>query len=212
MQDRPYVTNFQVEYRDEGMSFGRGTRSNVFGGGNRIIAKVEMELPPDTDPNVFLSKLKGDEMWSGIPAGSSDQATAALRHQLEGARQAAKDAEEKANEIARSLVTRETEIAQLKATASRHPDTEALLTLRRRMNVAIQAIEDTGLARELYEEVVREWSHTIAEGASFTQAEGDDLVERLVQFIQYIDTARATRKAETKPAVKPSSKKKDQLF
>lgn len=211
MQDRPYVTNFQVEYRDGSMDH-TGVGRTTFAGRARIIAKVEMELPPDTDPNVFLNKLKGDEMWSGIPAGSSDQATAALRHQLAGARRAAKDAEEKANEIARSLVTRDTEIAALKAVAAHHPDTEALLTLRKRMNVAIQATEDAGLARQLYEEVVREWSHLIAEGASFTQAEGDDLVERLVQIVQYIDTARATLKAEKKPAVKPTRKKKDQLF
>lgn len=198
MQNRPYVTSFKIDHF-------------VGSGRSETTAKIEIRLPFSTDPSELLAKLKGDELWSGVSAGAvPDSTTAALRHQLEQARQAAKDSEERANEIARSLVAREIEIVQLKATS--HPDTEALLALRKRMHVTLQATEDADLARELYERVVREWGNTLVEGMSFTQAEGDDLVERLVQIVQYLDLSRATLKAEKKSAVKPTRKKKDQLF
>jgi len=216
MQNCPLVTHFVTEYRDRGDSYGGiGPKVSRFSGSGEVVVKVEMILPPNADPNELLNRLKDPDMWAGGAPPSRPEYGVGVSHYKEEVKRLTKLVQEKevqANEIARTLVSRDTEIAKLKQTAINHPDTEALLTLRKRMNIAIQAIEDAGLARELYEEVVREWSHTIQEGASFTQAEGDDLVERLVQFIQYIDTARATKKSEKKPAVKPTSKKKDQLF
>ena len=73
---------------------------------------------------------------------------------------------------------------------------EDLLQIRKRMNAAMDALQDRGVAAELYAEIVDRWASSLAEGAAFTAAEGKELVDALASALEYMDLARETRRLE----------------
>jgi len=190
-QIRPHVLDMKLDYNNE--------YSRMRPGGS-VEVTVRLLLPPDCDPNDFLTQLK--EMGTTPVRRDAD-----LFEQLRVAGNRAVALEESGRNLGRRLV----EVTEAKNAAE-----QALFQLRMRMNAAIQALEDEGVARDLYRELVRAWSERLVEGAAFTAAEGDDLVESLVQTMQYINVARKALLPEPVPGpVKPCSpegKAEDHLF
>lgn len=181
-QQRPYVTNIEVTY-DEGRFDGLGS-SRSFDGLGRVKLRVDLTLPPDVNPNDYVDMLKtlGDTGIPYLPPRPEQ-----LNASAEMERQVATLGE---------LVDQyKQDVARLQQETNIHKGT--LLKLRERMNVAMEARKDPETARELFAELVDNWASKLAEGATFTAAEGDELVKALVASLEYMDLARETRRLES---------------
>lgn len=199
-QQRPYVTRVETTY-DEQRFDGLGP-SRGYAGPGRIRLNVELTLPPDVNPNDYIEMLKtlGDTGMPTPPRPSPAQ------------RNASAEAERQMAEMLSLVEQYRKDVARLQQEANTHKET--LLRLRQRMNVAMEAREEPETARELFAELVDHWASTLVEGATFTAAEGEELVKALVASLEYMDLARETRRLERKEA-RYSSKSKppdDHLF
>jgi hypothetical protein len=202
-QNRIWVKDMRVEYRDPGMSMqGIGTSSR-FAGPGQMEATFTVILPPDTNPNDFLNWLKNASITGApLPAPAPvrhemEQETAALRHQLEVAGN-------KLGTQTRRVTKLEEEL--LKIAAEKDTAEKSLIQLRARMNQALCMMESPSTAAEVYRQALDRWANSLAEGAAFTAAEGEELVQRLVEMLQYIDIARATNAGEEEPRKVPAKK------
>jgi hypothetical protein len=196
-QQRPYVTNVEMTYEEQ--QFDGIGRHASYGGPGRVKLRVEMTLPPDVNPNDYVEMLKtlGDTGMPYLP-----------RPEQRGA-----ETERQMAELVELVDQYKRDVERLQAETNTHKET--LLRLRQRMNMAMEAREDPETARELFAELVDNWASKLAEGATFTAAEGDELVAALVASLEYMDLARETRRLERKESRSSKKKKKppdDHLF
>ena len=162
---------------------------------------VTVQLPPSADPNTFVNWLKAGDL--GRPLSCADPPEiASLRQQLSVAGNRVKVLEEQLRD--RQKKHAESEDARRTAEA-------VALQLRERMNIAAEALTNRQTAADLYSELLNRWSGNLAEGATFTVAEGEDLVVQLVEMLHYIQTSAAVLAEEpSEPA--ETGNRTEQLF
>jgi hypothetical protein len=199
-QQRPYVTNVQLTYEEQ--QFDGISRHASYGSG-RVRLNVEMILPPDVNPNDYVELLKtlGDTGMPLPPSPSPSQ------------RNASAETERQLTRLRNLIDQYKRDVERLQEEANTHKET--LLRLRQRMNMAMETREDPEIARELFAELVVNWASKLVEGATFTAAEGDELVQALVASLEYMDLARETRRLEREELRSSSNKDKlpdDHLF
>lgn len=189
-QGRIYVKDMTIRYNGPGMRYdGVGTR-NAFASLPQVEVDLTLLLPDGGDPNELLNWLKDSYIGAPSPArpGHLDGAdVGTLRHQMDVLGRRNKTLEEQ-------LEQAQGEVAKLKKDKEQVEAT--LVQLRQRMNQAIQAVREPEVALDLYREVLAHWSNELAEGASFTAAEGEELATTLAEMLQYIDVAREVARRE----------------
>lgn len=136
-------------------------------------------LPSGTDPNDFLNELKSGSFGTH----SDSQEAAAARRRMEAQAQVA----------TKKLAEAE----------------EALLQMRARMAQAVCMVQSHKTAVEVYSQVLDRWASKLAEGATFTAAEGQELARTLADMLQFIGIAREVLREEN-PEV--AEKRAEQLF
>lgn len=210
MPQRPIILNMQASYRDNDLRHGdvHGSPHDRFVGSREIQVTVDFLLPSSCNPTDFLKQLKNLDLYEPepstlvVPLKEYERALARVA-QLEKLLSTSENASIRHHRDAESF----------KDLAKKNEVT--LLKLRERMSIALEASRNPDVARELFAELVNSWACQLAEGASFTAAEGDELVESLISFLEYIDVARETLRLECKEEVSKrsqQSEKKDQLF
>jgi hypothetical protein len=155
-------------------------------GRGRVRMRVEFELPPNMNPNEVLAWLKrGDFLFT--PQSAESAPDPAIERRISQITQ-------HAAELQDMLEVQRKEMSVVLQKATTHE--KVLLKIRKRMNLAMEALQDRDVATELYEEIVNRWARALVESATFTAAEGKELVEALVSALEYMDMVRETRRLE----------------
>ena len=151
---------------------------------NRMTLTARFHLVPGADLNEVMEWLKAGPS-QGYATKAADRILALV---------------EKAEEL---------EDALLKERKARRLAEDVVLQLRHRMEEALSAWGHPEAARELYIETVRQWSEKLVEGATFTAAEGEELVDTLVGMLQYIRMSVGVQRREEEEADPPPLPRKE---
>jgi len=172
---RPFVTRVDVSYDAYGPR--SSSNLNLSSSGpysDTVTVRIDVELPTSMNAGKVVEELRRGDFSS---FGASPPPAA-----------------ERALPPAPRIRDMELELAHVKK--EKEEVEKTLLQLRRRMNMAMDVRQDRDSAVEMYSEIIDRWSFRLAEGATFTAAEGHELVDLLVSALEYMDMARETRRLQ----------------